>query len=257
MNSTVLPDIGIGIKCFTAIEHSPLMRSLRVESRRKYSFMTVICGSFHYKTAKGEFYAEQGDTVFLPKGATYEYAVTTEEVRCYQTEFQLFGALPDMPGAPVLLPDSAKRDFFEEFPRLINAISLSPADGFKVCSILSGLLCHITREKKINSKIKPAVEYLEQNFCEPFSAERLAFICALSPSQLRRIFSENLGCSPIKYRNRLRINKARRLLESGEFTVFEIAEALKFDTGYAFSKAFKAETGLSPKQYQKKNTINP
>lgn len=257
MNSTVLPDIGIGIKCFTAIEHSPLMRSLRVEDRRKYSFMTVICGRFHYKTAKGEFYAEQGDTVFLPRGASYEYAVVSDEVRCYQTELQLFGALPDMPETPTLLSPSAARDVLEDFPVLLKEYALFPIGSFKMYCILSGFLCHITPKRKISPKIKPAVEYLEQNFCEPFSVGELARFCALSPSQLRRIFSENLGCSPIKYRNRLRMNRACRLLEAGELTVFEIAEALKFDTGYAFSKAFKAETGLSPKQYQKKNTINP
>ncbi len=256
MENTVLPDMGIGIKCLTAVEHSPFLRNHRVEDRRKFSFMTVIEGEFHYKTARGEFFANAGDTVFLPKGASYEYKVLTEDVRCYQVEFRLFGELPPMPESPTLLQASASREIADDFPGLIAA-SLSPADSFKVCAALSKFLCFITEERKISPKIKAAVEYLGKNFCEPFSAEKLARLCALSPSQLRRLFSESVGVSPVKYRNRLRINHARRLLEGGEMTVAEIADALKFDTAYAFSKAFKAETGLSPKQYQRKNVVDP
>lgn len=256
MNCTALPDIGIGIKCLTAISHSPFLRRLAVESRKKYSFLSVIEGEFHYKTTKGEFFAKAGDSVFLPKGASYEYRIISEKTRCHQVEFQLFGDLPTMPERPILMPSFASRAIAEDFPKLIAAF-LSPADDFTVYALISRFLCFITSERRIDPKIKAATEYLEKNFCEPFSTERLARLCALSPSQLRRIFHKSIGMPPIQYRNRLRINYACLLLDEGEMTIAEIAEALNFDTLCAFSKAFKAETGSSPKQYQRRNTVDP
>ena len=53
-----------------------------------------------------------------------------------------------------------------------------------------------------------------------------------------------------RYLTRLRIENAARLLSVGHLNVTEIALATGFDNSNYFSHVFRAEMGLSPKEYR-------
>jgi AraC-like DNA-binding protein len=66
---------------------------------------------------------------------------------------------------------------------------------------------------------------------------------------LCRIFKQVYGLSPQQYRDNIRLEKAKRFLKTGEFSVKQIAEKLQFcDAGY-FCRAFKRHTGQTPKDF--------
>ena len=78
--------------------------------------------------------------------------------------------------------------------------------------------------------------------------------CGVSECYFRRLFQEYSGESPMNFRQRYRIEKAKQLLLSDEhYTVGEIAEMLGFSDIYHFSKTFKKHFGLSPREYIKEN----
>ena len=53
----------------------------------------------------------------------------------------------------------------------------------------------------------------------------------------------------VKYLTYVRVEKAKELLETGKYKVHEVAEMVGYqDAGY-FTKVFKKETGVLPKQY--------
>jgi AraC-like DNA-binding protein len=60
-----------------------------------------------------------------------------------------------------------------------------------------------------------------------------------------------MGTSPAKYRNELRLGKARDYLKFGDISVQEISDTLGYATVSHFIKEFKGKHGISPLQYRK------
>lgn len=100
-------------------------------------------------------------------------------------------------------------------------------------------------------KIKPAVEYIEENFLNKnISCEYLAEICSISYSYLQKLFNEKYGVSPKRYVIQLKINYACDLLKSGDYSVSETAAMSGFDDLYFFSRQFKEYVGMPPIKYK-------
>ena len=103
-------------------------------------------------------------------------------------------------------------------------------------------------------KIKPAVEYIQNNFLskENITAEKLSELCGISYSYVKRIFSLKYQLSPKRYILQLKMNYACDLLRHGEHSVSEIADICGYSDIYTFSHQFKTEFGLSPLDFTKK-----
>ena len=100
--------------------------------------------------------------------------------------------------------------------------------------------------------IKPALEYIHSNFLtENISADKLAFLCNITPRYLRTVFKGIYGVSPSQYISNLQISHAKQLIDSGAYSITEISDMLGFSEPSQFSRKFKVETGFSPSQYLK------
>ncbi|MFP4376840.1 MAG: AraC family transcriptional regulator [Spirochaetales bacterium] len=72
----------------------------------------------------------------------------------------------------------------------------------------------------------------------------------VSTVTLRRRFREQLGCSPVTYRNRRIIGKACAMMQRTEMSDQAIADALGFCDPQYFSRCFKRVVGSSPRAYR-------
>ncbi len=109
------------------------------------------------------------------------------------------------------------------------------------------------RDSREELQIYPALRLLEEHYNEQVSVNRLAEACALSQSQLRRLFQKETGTSPVDYKNHLRIKKAADMLLYSQATVAEISQSLGFKNPFVFSRVFKQLKGVSPKEYRNRN----
>jgi len=81
---------------------------------------------------------------------------------------------------------------------------------------------------------------------------QLAEITGVSQFHLVRIFKEKYGYPPIRFMQKLRIEKAKELLrqEPDSRKIYEIAELSGFKDPLYFSKVFSKWTGMSPEKFR-------
>jgi AraC-like DNA-binding protein len=87
----------------------------------------------------------------------------------------------------------------------------------------------------------------------PLSLRDLVEFSRLSPSTVGRLFRERLRMTPVAWILRLKMERARMLFRTRRLSVNEVGEQVGFSDPYYFSKCFKKATGLSPRDYRKKN----
>ena len=98
--------------------------------------------------------------------------------------------------------------------------------------------------------LRKADRYIRENFSRKISLQEIATISGLSAPYFSTIFKEEMGENLSKYLNRLRVEKAGKLLLETDMSLSEIAGACCFEDQSWFSKIFKNFTGLSPGRYR-------
>lgn len=108
-------------------------------------------------------------------------------------------------------------------------------------------------EAKIGNfnRIRPVLDYIENNFQEALKLIDLAKLVNMSESNLSIIFKKSMGISPIDYLIRARIVKASELLIQTDMKIVDIAMECGFSSITNFIKSFKKYTGALPKDYRK------
>ena len=100
--------------------------------------------------------------------------------------------------------------------------------------------------------VKRIINYMSENFEKKISLDQIAHNMYLSPVYVSKIFKEETGESPINYLIKIRLEKAKSILERGEGgSIKSIANEVGYDDVYHFSKLFKKYYGVSPLNYKK------
>ncbi|MDF2959102.1 MAG: two-component system response regulator [Paenibacillus sp.] len=103
--------------------------------------------------------------------------------------------------------------------------------------------------------IQKAVDYIGAHYSnEHLSLSHAAGEAGMSDSYFSRCFKEELGLSFIDYVIKLRMEKAKELLEAADSKTYEVAYAVGYTDYPHFSKSFKKYCGLSPNDYKKRLT---
>jgi len=91
---------------------------------------------------------------------------------------------------------------------------------------------------------------LEREYRDPWTLDRLARRVGVSAFHLQRMFKKYTGTSPKQYLNRIRVEKAKRLLAGSGLKITEICYAVGFPGLTPFCRVFRRFTGLSPRAYR-------
>ncbi len=87
-----------------------------------------------------------------------------------------------------------------------------------------------------------AVQYLETYYDKPCSVDRVARVAGVSATFLRRLFRRHLGQSPLGYLQKIRIEKAKSLLQDRANTLEKVAHAVGYQNVRSFQRLFRART---------------
>lgn len=87
---------------------------------------------------------------------------------------------------------------------------------------------------------------------EPIGVNDMAAAASMSVRNFHQAFADNIGRSPGQELQRIRIDRAKKLLSDSNAKMEVIAEMCGYESSNSFWVAFKRLAGMSPKQYQKK-----
>ncbi len=92
-------------------------------------------------------------------------------------------------------------------------------------------------------------EKILEHLGTPPSISELAIFAGMSPSKLKRLFSQIFGNSIFNYYQEFRMKEASLMLKEGKRTVSDVGHQLGFTNLGHFSRVFKDHIGMKPKQY--------
>ena len=199
-------------------------------------------------------HTRDNELFYLPKGSTYQVK-TYEGGGCYAINFD--AELSDEPFVMKLRDDESFRKIFHRAAKKWKAHD--PMREMIAMSALYDIILLMISEHDREyqpsgtvAKLAPAMAVIETRFSDnELGISELSSLCGMSEVYFRKLFSEHYGVSPKEYLIRMRIEYAKSLLASEQFTVSEVATLCGYAEPCHFSREFSKHVGLSPKQYVK------
>jgi len=90
--------------------------------------------------------------------------------------------------------------------------------------------------------------YIENNLNGTVSVEGLAQVCGMSISKFKRLFRQVFGTTPYKYFLESKMQLSMELIQSDKYSISEVGYIVGYSNLSQFSKAFKNQFGLLPKE---------
>ena len=232
--------------------------TLTVKSRGFHGLTLILSGQLDMTIDDRRITALPGDILLQRAGDAYrldacetggvEYIVISYEVA---DEEALLSLLPDRIFSSEHL--NRYRHAFENAARIFGSYGVCHKPLLR--SLVQEILCTVIRDHYPNilssekNPVEYAKQYMEQYFNRDLTSEHIAAVVGISPSYLRSLFQKSEGISPIRYLNRIRVERAKEMLSSGMFALSEVSTACGFQNVYYFNRVFKSHVGTPPGKY--------
>jgi AraC-like DNA-binding protein len=95
-------------------------------------------------------------------------------------------------------------------------------------------------------------DYIANNYQVPLSLSGIAKCSYMSPYHFLRVFKDTYGETPNEFLIRLRVDQAKKMLITGNFSVSEICEKVGYASLGSFSSLFLKQVGMAPTLYRRK-----
>lgn len=243
----------------------PTLRTYRPRGRKDFQLLYVSGGSaVFYKEGKS-FTASAGTMIVYRPGEPQEYIYSSAaqtEVCWLHFSGSEASALVRHAGFGLsgVLEAGILPDYRELFLRMIQELQFARPGYEELLSLLiQQLFVTIRRHtlecgskhSRIPQKIQEAVRYFNEHFSEPLSIAQYAENQHISVCWFIRSFRLSMGISPMQYITSVRLNRARTLLESTDYTIQEIGAMVGYDNPLYFSRVFRRQMGEPPSHYRR------
>ena len=97
------------------------------------------------------------------------------------------------------------------------------------------------------------IDYIYSHIHYRITIEELADYLNISTNYLSKLFKKEMGLPVSKYIIKLKIEKAKNLLQYSDYSIIEIATYLSFASQSHFIQVFEKEMGITPHKYRMKH----
>jgi transcriptional regulator GlxA family with amidase domain len=109
----------------------------------------------------------------------------------------------------------------------------------------------VRRQPHADSVVRACEEWLGESFQQADAIRQVVGKASIPERTLKRRFKAATGATLIDYLQNLRVEAAKRLLESGQLPVDEISVEVGYEDASFFRRLFKRRSGLTPSQYRR------
>jgi transcriptional regulator GlxA family with amidase domain len=149
------------------------------------------------------------------------------------------GITAGMDLALALVEEDLGRRFALELARLLVMFLKRPGGQSQFSSELISQLASPDR-------LEDLVEWIREHLDRPLTIEDLARRSKMSARNFQRVFTRQCGMPPAKFIERLRVERARLIIEDTGLPMAEIARKSGFDTEQRMRRAFKRVLAINP-----------
>lgn len=226
-----------------------------------------------------------GDIVYIPHSLPYKstYSPVFSQIKI---NFDFFDAAKEFPPKPlpilfinhldantepfqkplappfddVILMRGASncRQYFEDIFRQMQ----TQKNEFDViaASLLTSILAQMQQNsllgsEKTNLLVDTIIHYIHKNYMTPLTAKQISDELHFHPVYINRQFKLATSCSIYQYILNYRCNEAKRLLDTTDLSIQNIAFEVGFQSAAHFTQIFKKRTGKSPLDYRKEKYV--
>lgn len=221
----------------------------------------ILDGEIVIETKEERVLAKQGDMVLVPAGVEHDFHLSDKKYA--QKYWMHVDILLDgknlldhykLPYRIYVGQNDHVKNLFETILRYGKEEDLS--SRLYASGALSNLVAFYVEQSSIYGSLKredeidATIKLINSQYTEKFSLDDLCESAHLSKSYFIRKFKERTGYSPIQYVNKLKIDKAKTMLEQSNTPINEIMSSLGFYDSAHFCKLFKSQCGYSPKDFR-------
>ena len=226
-----------------------------------YEFNYYESGKLSTTIDGTNFIASGGECILIPPGVYHEnHCVSQEGFSGFYFRFYLNKAENYAGGCYDTISKVLKKP--HTFPLKANVSSLF--DNQSLLGVQASFLNWLFNTyEALDNEIKPVavqqdsniskqvILYLNEYYMNKIYVSDIAKAMNMSYRTLARIFKAETGFSIIEKLTEIRVHKAKHLLRTTDYTMFQIANEVGFENEYYFSKAFRKYSYTSPSSYKK------
>jgi transcriptional regulator GlxA family with amidase domain len=113
----------------------------------------------------------------------------------------------------------------------------------------------LAAQRPARDPLRELEAWIPDHLADDLSVGVLAARCAMSPRHFARVFRAEIGVTPAAYVESVRVEGARRLLETTGRSLAEVAGACGFGTVETMYRVVKRTLGVTPGQYRAHFTV--
>lgn len=109
----------------------------------------------------------------------------------------------------------------------------------------------LSKESMENHLVSGIISIMEENIESRITMEEICARLNYSRAYLSKMFKNFTGHTMVEYFVKMKIDRAKDMIQEGDYNFAQISDRLAFDNPHYFSRVFKKVTNLTPSEYKK------
>ncbi|MGP1717031.1 MAG: GlxA family transcriptional regulator [Methylophilus sp.] len=202
------------------------------------SFILAKAGLLHGKRATTHWARAEKLSQHYPPIEVMADAIHTKDGDIYTAA----GVTAGIDLALALVEEDFGRKLMLDVARMLVVFGKRPGGQSQFSSHLISELCE--------SRLSAAIDWIRQNYKNEIDTATLADRVSMSARNFVRVFKQELGITPTKFLEKIRLEVAVRLLEESTKSIARISSECGFSSDDHFRQAFARTFKVTPQQYQ-------